>query len=244
MNCGKCGATNTDDAAFCKVCGNSLRVSGPTPAASPTSGPSQMGGMNMRITNAFKNAIDLVKNPVAFMKQNKDVVPPVNSTMINYVAVLAAIPFFATLIGDLWYYSFFRFFGFAGGFFGYAIAHAIVTYILDVAAVFVVGFVIWKLAPSFGTTTDQAKSTLLAAYVYTPVFLISILNIIPFIGWITVLGLLYGLYILYLGLPILLNTPADRVIIYVVAILVAAFVVYAIIGTITALIFFGSFFFL
>jgi hypothetical protein len=127
----------------------------------------------------------------------------------------------------LWYYAY-------HGVYGYAIVHAIITYILDVGAVIVIGIVIWKLGPTFGTTVDQSRATLLAAFVYTPVFLISILNIIPFIGLITILGVLYGLYILYLGLPIILNTPTDKVITYVVAIVVATFVVYAIIVAILA----------
>src|SRR4029077_13431343 len=130
--------------------------------------------------------------------------------------------------------------------YGYAIGTAIAMYILDIAGVFVIGFLIWKLAPSFGTTTDQAKATLLAAFVYTPVFLISILTIIPFIGWITFLGLLYGLYVLYLGLPIVLGTPPGREMTYIIAIVVVAIVVYAVIGAIlaaiTAAFFLRSFF--
>jgi hypothetical protein len=233
MICGKCGSTNMDNAAFCTVCGNSLGVVSPSPVAStPTSsnppmpsGSPASGNMKFDISSTFKNAIALVTNPISFMKENKDVVPPVNSLMINYVAVLAAIPFIATLIGDLWYYAY-------RGLYGYAVASAILTYVLDVAAVFVIGMVIWKLAPTFGTTADQARATVLAAYIFTPVFLISILDIIPFIGWITFVGLLYGLYILYMGIPILFNTPADKVLTYTVGIVVASFVVLAIISAI------------
>jgi len=179
------------------------------------------------MSTAFANAINLVKNPVAFMNQNKSTVVPLNTIIIGYVAILAAIPFVATLIGDLWYFAYL-------GAYGGAVAQAIVTYILYVIGVYVIGFIIWKLGPSFGTTVDQAKATLLAAFVYTPVFLVSILDIIPFIGWISILGLLYGLYILYLGLPILLGTAKDKVLNYVIAIVVASIVVYAVIGAIGA----------
>ena len=188
-----------------------------------------MGRATFRMSTAFGNAIALVKNPVAFMKANKDNVVPLNTIIIGYVAVLAVIPFIATLIGDLWVYAYL-------GVSGYAVVHAIITYILDVGAVIVIGIVIWKLGPTFGTTVDQPRATLLAAFVYTPVFLISILTIIPFIGLITILGVLYGLYILYLGLPVMLNTPTDKVITYVVAVVVATFVVYFIIGLIVGLV--------
>ena len=94
------------------------------------------------------------------------------------------------------------------------------------------GFVIWKLAPSFGTTTNQVRATRMAAYAFTPAFLAGILYIIPPIGFLVFLGTLYGLYILYLGLPILSNTPKDKVLTYVIVTVVAVIVIYAIIAVI------------
>jgi uncharacterized membrane protein len=125
----------------------------------------------------INKAIALVRNPVGFMTSDKDAPATVGSIMINYVAVLAAIPFFATLIGYLWYYSLVG--GYAGIFIGFAFVWAVLTYILDVVAVYVIGFVIQMLASNFGTARDQVKSLKLSAYVFTPVFLISVLNIIP-----------------------------------------------------------------
>jgi hypothetical protein len=178
------------------------------------------------------------------MRQNKDTAVPINSIIINYVAILALIPLVATLIGDIWAYSlsFYGLFGY--GLYGYAFGLAILSYILDIIGIFVLGLLIWKLSPSFGTTTDQARATLLAAFVVTPFFLASILEIIPvFGGLLAFLGLLYGLYILYLGLPIMLGTPADKVLIYVVVTVVVTFVIFvvigAIIGAIAAAIFFA-----
>lgn len=193
-----------------------------------------------KMSTAFGDAIALVTNPVAYMTKNKDVSVSVNTIMVNYVAILAVIPFIATLIGPLWYYHY-------TFLYEYAFTLAVLTYIFDVIAVFVVGYLIWKLAPTFGSTTDQKRGTLLAAWIFTPAFLISILNIIPFIGWISFLGLLYGLYILYLGLPILTNTPKDRVMSYVIGVVVATIIVYAIVGAIvgavTAAFFLSTFYF-
>jgi hypothetical protein len=183
-------------------------------------------------------AISLVRNPVAHITENKDTPATVMGIMVNYVAVLAAIPFFATLIGYLWYYDLYIPFGFEGSFIAYAFLYAILFYILDVVAVYVVALVIGILAPTFGSSTDKIKSLKLSAFVFTPAFLIGILNIIPFLGILSILGLLYGLYILYLGLPILLGTPKEKVVTYVVAVVIATFIVYfvldAIIGVITS----------
>src|SRR5690348_10723625 len=142
MQCNKCGATNADDATFCTVCGNNLKASVPPPSSGGPSttpppefsfGAIPAGHATFRISTAFSNAINLVKSPANFMRQNKDTVVPVNSIIINYVAVLAVIPFIATLIGNLWFYSYLSVFGFLGaGFYGYVFALAVVNYILDI----------------------------------------------------------------------------------------------------------------
>jgi len=175
--------------------------------------------------NAFSNAIALVTNPAKFLREHKDTPVTVKDILVNYVAVLALVPFVATLLEWTVYYAYF-------GLVGYALVEAILTYILDVVSVFIVGFVIWKLGPSFATQADQAHSTLLAAFVYTPALLISILNIVPFLGVLSFLGLLYGIYILYIGLPIVFNTPSDKLVVYVIATLVASFVIAYVVGAV------------
>src|SRR5271156_5558522 len=104
LYCPSCGASNADDATFCKSCGAKLSDSAPAVASAPSPVASQGGSPKMRITSVFKTAIAIVKNPVGYMKENHTALP-LKSLMINYVAVLAAIPFFATLLGDLWYYA-------------------------------------------------------------------------------------------------------------------------------------------
>jgi len=191
----------------------------------------------------INSAIALVKNPLSYMTADKDVPATVNSIMINYVAVLAAIPFVATLIGDLWYFSLFG--GFAGSLIGYAFLAAVLTYIFDLIAVYVVAMIIQMLSTNFASTNDRIKSLKLSAWIFTPAFLISALNIIPFLGILGILGLLYGLYILYLGLPVVLATPKDKVVQYVIVTVIATFIVYvviaAIIGVITAAVFVSTF---
>jgi len=225
MNCPKCGTVNTDGSTFCSACGANLQTSSSS-VASPSLSASQQGSRVDEMRAVLNNAIALVKNPVGYMTRNKDQTVSLNSLMINYVAILALIPLVGRLIGDLVFYS-----G-AKDSVGYAIAGSVVSYILDLIAVFVIGIIIWKLAPSFKTSTNQAKSTMLAAFVYTPVFLIGILSFIPVLGYLSILGLLYGIYILYRGLPIVLSTPADKVVVYVVAVLVASIIIIAIISLI------------
>lgn len=231
--CAKCGKELPTGAIVCPFCGTPVpgaaqpQQTGGTGQAPPASSTPMPEGKaaGFKMGTAFSDAIALVTSPLAFMNKNKDTNVSTNTIMINYVAIIALIPFAAGLLGYLWYFNY-------SFLYEYAFTYAVLTYIFDLVAVYVVGFLIWKLAPTFGSTTDQRKGTLIAAWIFTPAFLISILTIIPFIGWIVFLGLLYGLYILYLGLPVLTNTPKDKVMGYVIGVLIATIVVYAIVGAI------------
>ena len=208
----------------------------PPSTGSPATPPPQQGsgdvgsGPTSWLRGTINSAIALVRNPAGFIAANKDAPSTTSNIMVKYVAVLAAIPFIATLIGDIWYYSLFVPFGFAGFPIAYAFTAAILIYILDVVAVYVISIVIRMLAPTFSSTADPVKSLKLAAYIFTPAFLISILDIIPILGILTIVGVLYGLYILYIGLPIMLGTPKEKVVTYVVAVVIATIVIYAIVG--------------
>ena len=244
MYCKNCGTANADDAVYCQKCGADLRATstsspgagGAIPAAAvapPYSGANPMP-TSFNLVGAFKHAIDFVRSPASVMTSTRDIEMSFNSIIMNYVVILAAIPFVAGLIGGLWYYGLFGYFGFVGGaIYGYAILSSILGYILDVLAVVVMSYVTLTLASNFGTTTNLVKAAKLTAYAFTPYFLASILNIIPFIGFLSFLGLLYGLYVLYLGIPIMLGTPKDKVLTYFIVIVIAVFVVYAIFYGIT-----------
>jgi hypothetical protein len=61
---------------------------------------------------------------------------------------------------------------------------------------------------------------------------VGIFSLVPMLSILGILGL-YSLYLLYLGLPVLMKTPADKAMVYVIAVIVAAIVIYFVIATIT-----------
>ena len=133
----------------------------------------------------------------------------------SYAMILAAIGPVASVIG----------LSLLGMPMGYALANAVVTYILSLATVFIVSLIIDALAPGFGGAKNQVQATKVAVYSATPVWVIGILMIIPqLLPLLMILGLLalvYGVYILYLGLPLLMRVSQDKAVGYVVVVVVA-----------------------
>jgi hypothetical protein len=137
--------------------------------------------------------------------------------MSGYAAPLAAIPAICSWIGwSIIGIGFFRR-GLVSG-----LAAAIVTFVFALVGVYIAAIVIEKLAPTFkssGTTLDALK---LVVYAETPVWVAGVLNLIPPLAVLTLLAALYAIYLFYLGLPVMMKTPSDQVIPYM---LVSAIVI-------------------
>jgi len=157
----------------------------------------------------------------------------VGSIFTSWVVILAAIPAIATLVGSLVFG--YRFFGIV-----YrppivtAVGTAIVQYVLSLVSVFVLSLVIDALAPTFGGTKNNVQATKVAAYSMTAGWIAGIVNIIPQLAILGVIGGLYSIYLLYLGLPRLMKAAADKAAVYTAAVIVAAIVLYFVIGAATA----------
>jgi peptidoglycan biosynthesis protein MviN/MurJ (putative lipid II flippase) len=103
--------------------------------------------------------------------------------------------------------------------------------------VFVIAFIIDALAPSFGAEKNQIQAMKLVGYSYTASWVAGIFLIIPFLGGlIAMLGGLYSLYLMYLGLPKLMKSPEDKTMGYFVVSILCAIGVYIVIAIILAII--------
>lgn len=145
----------------------------------------------------------------------------------NYVMILAAIPPICMLIGLL---------GFGSPYFsfpiGYLIAQAVLSYVMALVGCYILALIIEALAPSFGGTKDRVKAFKVAAYSSTAAWLVGIFYLVPMLAILGILGL-YSLYLLYLGLPVLMKVPADKSVAYAAVAIVAAIVVFVVVGAIT-----------
>ena len=142
----------------------------------------------------------------------------------DYVMILAAVPIVAGFLGQ-WL------FGYGLNFFR-GITWMIVAYALSLVFVFVIAKIVDALAPTFEAQKSSINSLKLVAYSMTAGWVIGIVAIIPGLAPLQILGL-YGLYLFYVGLPHLMECPADKTLVYTIVVLIVSFVVMMVIGAIT-----------
>ena len=97
-------------------------------------------------------------------------------------------------------------------------------------SVYLTSLIIDGLAPSFQSEKNFNRSIQLVAYSFTPAWVGGLLAIIPSLAFIGSLFGVYSLYLLYIGLPKLKKTPADKITAYFVVSLIVCIVVYVVIG--------------
>lgn len=125
---------------------------------------------------------------------------------------------------------------------GTGIGHAVVSYVLTLVGLYVVALIIDALAPNFGSQKNLVNAMKVAVYSWTPSWIAGILLIIPALSPIVMLISLYSLYVLYLGLPIQMETPPEKSLGYFIATIVVCIIVFILIGIISNALFgFGRF---
>ena len=106
-----------------------------------------------------------------------------------------------------------------------AITSAAVLYVFGLIAVFIVALIVDGLAPTFGGTKNQVQALKVVAYSYTASWVGGIFALVPALGIIGFLFALYSLYLLFLGLPVLMKSPADKAVGYTVVVVICTIVV-------------------
>ena len=158
----------------------------------------------------------------------------VGSLYTGYIIPLAAIGPIASIIG--W-----SVFGmrvpFAGSIripIGFGIRNAVIAYVLGLVGVFVLALIIDALAPTFGGQKNQIQALKAAAYSYTAAWVGGIFSLIPALAILGLLAVIYSLYLLFLGLPVVMKAPQDKAVGYTVVVILVAIVLYFVIGIIVA----------
>ena len=149
----------------------------------------------------------------------------------NYVMIVSAIPPICTFIGT-------SIIGLGGARIGIGLGlvRAIVVYVLTLIGVFVVAYIIDFLAGTFGARKNLESSMKVSAYAPTAAWVAGVFNIIPALSFLSILGL-YSLYLLYTGIGALMKPASNNALIYTIAVIICAIIVWIVILAIPAMLF-------
>lgn len=153
-----------------------------------------------------------------------------------WVMPLAAIPAVAGALGRISFGSE-RIFGirFYRPNFMWAVGDAIASYALTLVSVYLLALVIDQFALQFGGERSRTQAFKVAAYSGTAFWVAGVFGLLPNVGGLFILlGLLYSLYLLYLGLPKLMRSAPAFNLNYFALTLVAAILMAAVIGAVTS----------
>src|ERR1017187_2459426 len=235
--CSKCGASVVDGISFCGTCGTPVQPGSGGGAKMPA--PPQSQNSYAPAGAAFApGLVARVTNILTKPQQEWGVIAGESTSTAalytGYIVILSAIPAVMAFIQmSLIGIGMFRV-GMTT-----ALVAMIVSYVLGLGGVFLAAFVIDKLAPTFQSQSNMLQALKLVAYPSTAAWVAGVFNILPIIGVLGVLaGSLYSIYLFYLGLPVMMKTPPDKVIVYMIVSAVVIFVIYMVIsfiaGSITA----------
>lgn len=155
--------------------------------------------------------------------------------VFTYVAILAAIPTIIGLILSVVLSSLVPFST------TYLIISTVVSYFLTFAIVYLLAMITDALAATFGGEKHMPSALKLIAYSYTAIWVASALAIIPILGLLLILAaIVYAIYTLYLGVPVMMRAPQDKVVGYTIVIVISGVIVAIVLGWVVNSLILGS----
>jgi hypothetical protein len=152
----------------------------------------------------------------------------------GYVAPLAAIAPIASFIGLCIIGVGIPFLGTYRTPLAAGISQAVISFVFAIVGIFLIAAIVNVLAPSFSGQKNWLAALKVTAYSYTPAFVAGILLIFPPLSILCILAGLYGIYLLYSGLPVLMGSPREKAPLYTVAVVFCAIVVGLVFGAVSA----------
>ena len=211
MNCPQCGQSLSTQSRVCGNCGSATQSGASVRdfglAAASVSGAGTAS--TYTTSQVLPGLVERIKNIVLTPKAEWVVIQAeptsVSRLYSGYVMPMAA---FASVM------SFFRMSvvgvnlpsggtirtSFVSGLFS-----SLLTFVMGLVGLYLVGLVINMLAAAFGGRPDRRQALKTAAYSLTPAWLGTALTFLPMGSLLQLIAGLYGIYVLYLGLPAMMG---------------------------------------
>ena len=189
-----------------------------------------------------RGLVERAKNMIVKPKLEWGVVaaesPDVGGITVGYALPLIILSAIASMIG----YGLVGVPGLGRAAFSYGIAQGVTGIISGLVGLYIAAGVMKILGPTFDSTDDFGRAFQLVAYSYTPIWVAGVLMIVPPLGAIAAFaGLIYSIYLFYIGLTPVMGTPQNRVVAYIVVAAIVMIVVTFVLALVLAPIIFGIF---
>jgi hypothetical protein len=185
--------------------------------------------------NIIDRAKEIIMHPRTAWERIRGENTAVRELYTSYAAILAAIPAAATVFGLLLFRA-----PQSGFYYDFSVTSILVytalQYVMTLVCMHVIAVVIDALAPRFNSRKNMTAAQKVAVYSWTPALVAGALAIVPVLTPLILLSSLYSLYVFYIGLPILMETPKERAVGYFAVVLVASIVVWVTAGALSALV--------
>jgi hypothetical protein len=110
---------------------------------------------------------------------------------------------------------------------------AVMGFVFALIGVFVFAIIVNAWAGFFNGRRSLGEALKVAAYTGVPAWLGAFLGILPFGTLFELIAVLYTIYVLYLGLPIVMRAPRERAVGYTVAVILSGIVLGVLLGALS-----------
>lgn len=177
----------------------------------------------------IQHSFGLLVRPSAQWRAIADLPEKSFSTLVLYPAIMAILPAVA------WYYGTSRV-GWSVGDHGETIKLtlesarqiSILFYLAMVSCVAVIGYFIHWMSETYGADSSMTKGIVIAGLTATPLFITGMVGFHPVLWLDMLIGVIavsWSVYLLYLGIPIVMDIPEERGFLFSSAILAIALVI-------------------
>jgi len=99
---------------------------------------------------------------------------------------------------------------------------AVVSFAVMLGMVYVIALIIDALAPRFGAEKNFNQAFKTSAYFPVAAWVAGVVGLLPSLAVVSVIGFLYSLYLLFVGLPKMMKPPQDKAMSYTIVTLLCA----------------------
>ena len=152
---------------------------------------------------------ELLRHPAQLFQRLKDEETTQKEITKTLLVYFAAIPAVAGFIGKVVIGQNVAFVRYYHVPFFSGLLWAALLFGLSILGIYAVAFVVNFLTPKFGGIQSDLDAFKLTVYSFIPLLVLGLSSLIPALVGLHILGL-YGIYLFYLGLPIMLHVPEEK----------------------------------